>query len=81
MNHTTEKFNKNQKLQYAVPLKANDIHGGRENSNVSPTHRKLYNYTTAAKSQMVVSTALNNLIRNDPFVKIIYTNGSWYTGY
>jgi len=62
-------------------LKANDILGGRGNSSVSPTHRKLYNYTTAAKSQMVVSTAVNNLIRNDPYVKIIYTNASWFTGY
>jgi len=30
---------------------------------------------------MVVSTAVNNLIRNDPYVKIIYTNASWFTGY
>jgi hypothetical protein len=41
--------------------------------------KKLYNYTTAAKSQMAVSTAVNNLIRNDPYVKIIYTNASWFT--
>jgi hypothetical protein len=54
-------------------LKANHILGGRENSNVSPTHRKLYNYTTEAKSLMVMSTAVNNFIRNDPYVKIIYT--------
>jgi hypothetical protein len=62
-------------------LKASDILGGRENSNVSPTHQKLYNYTTAAKSQMAVSTAVNNLIRSDPYVKIIYTNASWFTDY
>jgi len=37
-------------------LKANDILVGRENSNVSLTHQKLDNYTTALKSQMVVST-------------------------
>jgi len=64
-----------------VPLKANDILGGSENSNVSPTHQKLCNYTTALKSQMVVSTAVNNLIRNDPNVKIIYTAASRFTVY
>jgi len=62
-------------------LKANDILGGTENSSVSLRHQKLYNYTTAAKSQMVASTAVNNLIRNDPYVKTIYTNASWFTGY
>jgi hypothetical protein len=75
-----EKFKKNCKLQYAVALKANDILGSRENSNVLLTHRKLYNYTTAAKSQMVVSTAVN-LIGNNPYVKIIYTNASRFPGY
>jgi hypothetical protein len=64
-----------------VALKENVILGGRENSNVSSTHRKLYNYTTAAKFQMVVSTVVNNLIKNDPYVKVIYTNASWFRGY
>jgi pyruvate/oxaloacetate carboxyltransferase len=55
--------------------------GGRENSDVSPTHQKLYSDTTALKSQMVVSTAVNNLIRNNPYVTIIYTTASCFTGY
>jgi len=62
-------------------LKANDILRVRENSNLSPTHQKLYNYTTALKSQMVVSTAVNDLIRNVPNVKIIYTAASRFTVY